>query len=602
MPELTTRLQSVTATGLSFRRSMLRLLTVCLITAGCHSSSDDPSGENSASTGTPDGSVQTVVSLESCLAELQPDEFGINVPVELPLSGLNEWAEVDLADRLNPLVDEDQLREDLSLLLDDTLVERVLRRRFVTRDATHARDAIWAQHAVSRLRTPDSSAAARVYALFYHAMHTVQLTDRSLANLPLGPYEAAYFGQGTAAERAWAFATLLHELKVPTAIVRLPEAAEAPPGAGATEAADVRLAGVLLDGSLHLFDVVLGLPVPAPSDPDSDAATPALPQRAATLSQAIADDSLLRQLDLESDPYPVTADQLSRAHLDIIGDTTLWSRRMEGLSEALTGEQSVTLHRPLVAAGDQDGTYDAIRDALSSVIPADRIGIWMFPEQRREAHAVLDHDQEDRLQSLQHPFHSPFPITQIGPDLIIVRDQIRVPRLSVGTGWRYLLKARTSQLLGQTADAISLYTRVQGFSRLPPTLDPTVLQSLPPEIAAQFGSGNAAVKTQLSLGLPEPIRKSHQYAGEAAQFWRAVCQVEKRDWTAAADGFELYLRNNEHQHFTEPARLLMAISLASNGEFRRALAFLRTVSPTAPQHATAQQLIKRWSSPDDTSS
>ncbi len=128
----------------------------------------------------------------SCIAELQPNEFRDQRPVDLPLSGLNDWADVDLADRLSPLVDEELLREELAESLDDELVERILRRRFVTRDAT---DAIWAQQTVSEpantrqdFRRPVSSGC------FYYTIHTVACAD-SVGGLPLPLMSPAFFGQ-----------------------------------------------------------------------------------------------------------------------------------------------------------------------------------------------------------------------------------------------------------------------------------------------------------------------------------------------------------------------------------------------------------------------
>lgn len=566
--------------------------------AGCNSSKS-PSTTGGKSTSKP-AETRAVVSLESCVAELQPNEFGINVPVDLPLSGLNDWADVDLADRLSPLVDEELLREELAESLDDELIERILRRRFVTRDATHARDAIWAQQTVSNLRTRDKTLETRVFGLFYYTIHTVQLASDSVGGLPLPPYESAFFGRGSAADRAWVFATLLHELKIPTAVVRLPENNEPDSSDDEPESdSKVRLIAVLLDGKLHLFDVVLGLPVPSLAE-NNDSDSTALPQNAANLSEATSNDNVFRQLDSESEPYPVTADGLQQATLEIIGDTTLWSRRMEGLSEALTGDQSVTLYRPLVSAGDQDGSLNVVRDSASGLIASEKIGVWLWPERRREAGATMTAEQKRQLKELKNAFQTPLPITAIGPELVVINEQIRVPRLSIGTGWRYLLKARTSQLQGRTAEAIEFYIKIQGFSPLPPTIDETVLQSLPQELASQFGSANVGIKTRLSLGLPENVRLAHIQAGEAAEFWKATCLFEKRDWKSAAGALERYLRNQNSQQFTGAARLLMAVSLANDNQLRRATAFLKTVESSAPEYPAAQYLAGRWTRQSET--
>ena len=513
------------------------------------------------------------------------------------MSSLNEWGEADLADRLNPLVDEELLREELAELLDEDLVERVLRRRFVTRDATHARDAIWAQQVVSNLRTRDKSPASRVFASFYYTMHSVRLASQSVSNLPLSPFESTFFGRGSAEDRAWIFGTLLHELKIPTAVVELPEQAETPPTDDEQEQpSGVRLVAAQFNDQLLLFDVVLGLPIP-PVAAGDEAELPPLPQRAVSLSEAIANDAVFRQFDFDSQPYPISAELLKQASLKIIGDTTLWSRRMEGLSEALTGDLSVTLFRPLVSAGDQSGAFDIIRDGADNVIPSERIRVWSWPEKRREARATMTAEQKSQLKNLNNAFETPLPIVEIGPELIVINDKIRVLKLGVGTGWRQLLKARTRQLQGRTSEAIELYTRIQGFRPLPPVVDESLLESLSQEDQALFRSPNVKDKALLSLGLSEEVRLAHLLAGEAAEFWRASSQVEKRNWKSASQSFDLYFRNPNNRRFAGPARLLVAVSLANLQQYRRATAFLRTIEPTDPEYTAAQFLLERWPKP-----
>ncbi len=577
--------------GSTSAHCLIATLAVCVLAAGCNSSKPPPPNGGAK---TPGGKAQAVVSLDSCIAELQPDEFGINVPVELPLSSLNEWGEADLADRLNPLVDEELLREELAELFDEDLVERVLRRRFVTRDATHARDAIWAQQVVSNLRTRDKSTASRVFASFYYTMHSVRLAPQSVSNLPLSPFESTFFGRGSAADRAWIFGTLLHELKIPAAIVRLPERANLPATDDAQQQpSGVRLVAAQFNDQLLLFDVVLGLPI-SPVPAGDDAELPPLPQQAVSLSEAISNDTVFRQFDFDSRPYPVTAELLKQASLEIIGDTTLWSRRMEGLSEALTGDLSVTLFRPLISAGDQDGTLDIIRDSADDIIPSERIGVWPWPERRREARATMTAEQKEHLNNLNSAFDTPLPIVEIGPEYIVINENIRVLKLEVGTGWRQLLKARTRQLQGRTSEAIESYTRVQGFRPLPPVIDESLLESLSPKDQALFRSTSVEDKALLSFGLPEEVRLAHLLAGEAAEFWRASSQVEKRNWKSASQSFDLYFRNPNNSRFNGPARLLMAVSLANLQQYFRATAFLRTIGPTDPEYIAAQFLLKRW--------
>jgi hypothetical protein len=81
-----------------------------------------------------------------------------------------------------------------------------------------------------------------------------------------------------------------------------------------------------------LFDPQLGLPIHGPDG-----------KGVAALAQATKDDGLLRKLDLEGAPYPVTSEQLKEVDAFVVADVFELSRRASQLESALAGEDQLSL-------------------------------------------------------------------------------------------------------------------------------------------------------------------------------------------------------------------------------------------------------------------
>src|SRR5262249_54912927 len=147
-------------------------------------------------------------------------------------------------------------------------------------------------------------------------------------------------GKGTAQDRAWIFVNILRQMKL-DAVLLYP----GPPADGASPPADAPfLVGVLLDGQVYLFDVALGGPVPATGS--SSGATE--DSHGATLAEAAGDPQVLKQLDVgESRPYPIRAADLARPGVVIVGESSLWSPRMEALQTQFVGDRAMIISDPL---------------------------------------------------------------------------------------------------------------------------------------------------------------------------------------------------------------------------------------------------------------
>jgi hypothetical protein len=201
-----------------------------------------------------------------------------------------------------------------------------------------------------------SRSLARAAALFDWTVRNIQL-DADEGAIPHRPGQALVFGHGTAEQRAWIFALLCRHQRLNSVILVLPTEA----AGNARQFSDgtrTWAVGVLVGGQVFLFDPRLGLPLPGPSG-----------EGIATLAQAQADDSILRQLDLEGALYPVTAEALAAVEARIVSDQFDLSRRAAQVQANLAGNNQVVL---TAAARD-------LAAALEKVGGVRGVALWDFP-------------------------------------------------------------------------------------------------------------------------------------------------------------------------------------------------------------------------------
>lgn len=563
------------------------VLTACLL-SGCDRSEVEP--EQAAGV----AEEPVVISLESSFAGLAPDELEINVPRDLPISDINEWGEQMMQDMIDQEVDEEKLAASLAEHLPDEVVQRVLRQRFVLRDANHIRDCLWARELTGKVIANSRSETDRIVDLFYFVVNTVPVVSAD-ASLPFGPFESVLHGQGTAEDRAWIFGTLLKQQRIPTVVlVRESAAAETALDAGdspsvAKSAGNV-IVGALLNESLYLFDASLGLPVAGPDD----AGDSPLCRQPATLKQVLDAPELLAAMgDEESDPYGVTAEGLRNAKPMIIGDSSLWSRRMEGLQRGMPAEAAASIFEPLVSHGIYEGSLERVDAHVLQLLPETKTGVWLYPEQQREAREQVSRDSElsSRLAELSDTFKVPEPLIVGGvPD----ENNPGKKRLSVtfGPSWGVHRDGRVNQVLGRPEHAIPAYLKVQDWRVMPPS----------PKDSPAI---DANIRELVLQRIPQEVRKRHAMAAEEALIWRSTCQIQKGSYESASAALEGYLRQLQLRSglysgkFRNEASYLAGISLALSGNSRRGMAFLRNIDEDNSRHAVAQALIRRWSAASD---
>ena len=549
------------------------LCGVILLLQGCNKEADTPTVAELQ----PEETV--VISLETTFQGLLPDEFEINVPRDLPTSDMDEWGQEMLADMVDPEVDEKQLAETLSKLLPAEVVERVLRSQFVLRDSTHIRDCLWAREVAESVTTEAKSELDSVVDLFYFVVNTIHVVPAA-DSLPFGPFESALYGTGTAEDSAWAFATLLRQRRIPTMVF-------VDPASAAEQKVPVTknlLVGALLNDAVYLFDAGLGLPISSPDEP----ATNDLVRQPATLKQLLGGPAVLANMGIgETSPYPITLEQFRKLQPLIIGDSSVWSRRMEGLRNGQPVDVKALVFDALVSCGPFEGLVEIVSKHLSKVQPESNVGVWLYPEQQREAREAVSKnaDQSARLASLNDTFKVPQPI-RVG--LKSDEKNSDQPKLEItfGASWGTHRRGRIDQIMSRPEHAIPAFLKVQDWRTMPPSPDDEPV--------------DPRLKALAEQQLHDEVKARHLNAAEEALFWRAECQLQKRAYSSAASDLEGYLRQLQSGtslypgRFRSEANYLAGFALAMSGNSRRGAAFMRNVDPEDSRYDASQWLVKRW--------
>jgi hypothetical protein len=229
-------------------------------------------------------------------------------------------------------------------------------------------EAVWLRD-ISRWAQGESfDSVARATKLFDWTVRNIQL-DADDAAAPLRPWQAVANGRGTAKQRAWVFALLCRQQGLDVVILSVPDTARAAStspsestAAGTANDSPTKsrfwVAALVSDGELYLFDPRLGLPIPGKDG-----------KGVATLREVQLDASLLRQLDVDGAPYPVSADQLQQATVGIVADPFDLSRRARAIESKLSGDDRLSLTT----------SPTALAEKLKSVHEVSAPALWDMP-------------------------------------------------------------------------------------------------------------------------------------------------------------------------------------------------------------------------------
>ncbi len=152
------------------------------------------------------------------------------------------------------------------------------------------------------------------------------------------PWETLLFGSGSIHDRIWTFLLLLRQQRIDAALL-----VSVDPEDPEKQRLKLLGVGVLVDGEVYVFDPRLGLAIPGPEGVGLDDEGQ-LTVQPATLSQLAADDSLLRQVDLDSEhSYGLRSSDFQEAIALLEMSPKYLLRRMRVVESQLSGEDRLVL-------------------------------------------------------------------------------------------------------------------------------------------------------------------------------------------------------------------------------------------------------------------
>jgi hypothetical protein len=298
----------------------------------------------------------------------------------------SDWQRDPMLDSLDPkLLANEQLKTMLA-------APALATQDFDDYDGRHLQEAVWLRDISRWTQGSDFNELARATALFDWTIRNIQLVPDEAAP-PHRPWRTLADGRGTAEERAWVFALLCRQQALDVVILELPaeggvliaDGPKADSGSGPSDLSYQRfwLPALVHNNELYLFDTRLGLPIPGPSG-----------EGVATLAQIQQDDALLRQLDLEDAPYPVTADAAKNVLAGLVASPFELSRRARQLESKLTGDNHLVL---TVAPSELAKQVKAIPGLAG-------VGLWDKPYRTLHEQLTLDQTQRHREAIAFEPF------------------------------------------------------------------------------------------------------------------------------------------------------------------------------------------------------
>jgi len=338
---------------------------------------------------------------------------------------------------------------------------------------------------------------------------------------------------------------------------------------------------VLLD-QVYLFDPALGVPIPH----EGSAAG------VATLAAVVQSPELLARLSTEETPYALSAEQLRRPRVLLVGDLAYWTSRAAALQPQLAAD-GIVVSDPLGDADDAPGLWSRVLRAGGEFWGEQQIALWSYPQDQVSRSLALSDDQKRLMAALRLPFRAYLAVVDDpnnpGQKVLAMEERVRDSALreldkkvrqenqyerveSRATVGRQM-HARLQQVAGNLAAAVSEYTDVQSRSR-------DVVKAVAP-----FQS-DPENRQYLAM---------HARAIDDASFWIGVCKYRQGEFLVAERTFARYLKQStERSAWIPSSRYLLAQSLAAQQKYAQAVKALEEADEDDPQAAGYQVLIRRY--------
>jgi tetratricopeptide (TPR) repeat protein len=508
--------------------SLTFLLILAFAVAGCGARKVTPvnSSSNAPATATSDD------VLTSAIHQLRPENFGVNATTDKPVSLLNSWrfkqAEIQNVSDQATIDKPVPVKAPFGWVSPDEK-PRLDQAKYDGLDASHIRDALFNRVVAGYLSDRGQGDLQKVAIIVDFVCRNVALWRDDEIELPLLPYVSLQLGCGSPDDRAWICAEILKQLRIDSVVLR-PKTAKKTTG-------DNWLFGVLVEGQVYLFDMLLGLPIAN----DSNASV-------ATLAEIVSHPEWLEQMSV-NEPYRLTVDDLRESVVYVITNANFWSYRMHNLEQVLPPSDLCVLFDPLTDDEGQIGQLNRI--AKSGGWPVESLKSWTYPRlQMIEARSP----SEEKVQELQRftlPFSVPIPVKY---------DEQNKPALGVPE--RKMQKTRSEHLLGKFADATAKYLRIRHLE----------VEPNPPDIA-----------------------RINRAASEDAFYWTTLCKFEMGEYATAVELLTDYLKKYDRKgRWYFPARTLLAQSYAKLDQLPKAITTLERSSSDDPYRQANAVRVKRW--------
>lgn len=481
--------------------------------------------------------------LNKWIQSVDPVRHQFDTDLEGRLAELNRYWETCGPKGDEPIVSD---LKPLEAALAGEAKDRALAKKFSRRDVQHIRQSILMSRMAVRIAESRKTDRERALAAMTLISQQVDpIPQSSAVDRPLTPFESLLTGRGTASDRAWIFAEILRQIHIDVIVFQHSDPQVSP------------LLGVIGDQEILLFDPLTGFPVPAAGEADRKA----ILQEPARLADAVADDGILRQLDVERSPFPWTAEQLKAATVGVIGTTCTWSPRMGELQfQWPPGEACIVFDSLGPTAGLERGLMVRATEAVNSLGYADRVQVWDYPEQRAAQYQSLGAEGSPHMQSLVEIMSGPTIVeANAGP-----ANEART--VTTYRSKHPLQQVRAQQLIGDRVAAI------QGY--LPLT-------------RAHIAPRNVEIQGDI-----QQILDQNRVVADWATYWLASTQYENKDMTSCLDTIRRYRREFALGEMTESALMRQAACLVASQENQAALELLKAVSP-GPNQWRRALLVRR---------
>lgn len=530
-------------------------LAVAVLLAGCgdgNEVSNKTAAEGKASARGRAGDVALGDLVDNALDMLQPERLTVSSDQAAAAAVLNDW--LAAARTQQPELSSEPPAELLEKLPDATR-ERLLLSGFGSRDSEHIRTALLLRSIVRRELSEARGDVGRVTGLFDFIMRSVVLVPEDGIGYPRSVFEILLFGQGTAADRSWAFCDATRQMRIETVLVQ-PAGLEDDP-----TLSDYWLVGVCLDQNVYLFDPHYGLPVMTASGDETGGEPDSSPRRQpATLQQLAAKPVLLESLSLPEQPHPLLGKDWSSTRVAVVANSDYWTPKMRRLQASLTGEQSAVIYDSLVDEGGLDGVLTRVRRFSGADWQPEDIELWTYAEEQLAALAEPTDEQADALQRMEAIMDMPLQYAQTQSTPLEVVDRTKG-----------MLKNRVAMLQGKIETAVSQFQSVR-----------YVLNRVPREL----------IEPQQYL--------AKERAAHLALFWVGAAQVDLGDCIAGRNTLRQFLKARLNplpsvESWNAAARLQSLRCVLESGEVDAARRILDEMKPQLPQSLTARVVLRHAS-------